>query len=734
MKKKESFSQALMKITEFFAKHKIVLLIITALLVIGSVLVIFLFSNINSDMTSYLPSGTYTTDGYGFLQENFGIKGDLIITVGGKDVETYGKAFDEIGNIEGVTMAVWMGSDELIAAKLYGKEEMLRDIFVYTTEDGEELYACILNMEYAASSTGASKVIDTCADILKKYDVDYAFSGSTELAKSILEGTIKDLPKYMAVGFVVVMVILFLTTQSFVEPFILLITLGIAILVNMGTNFIFKSVSIVTYAAASILQLGLSMDYAIFMLHTYRKKREEGLSPLDSAKNAVPYTFFTVFSSALTTVGGFLALYFMSFRVGMDLANVIMKGVLLSLLTVLILQPVLLIITDKLSQKTKHKYLNLKLKKLTAVSMRYRKTVVAISVLLLLPAIYFQGLLDFNYMKYEAPDPNPTQEQIYADKMINQVIVCVPISTTNIDAQYEFVEELNAMDQTDFVLGLCTIVDDKNVAKALVRKPPELLKQYVAEGYAMYTVGLSAELETKECAAATQKLHGIAFNYFGDNYYMTGMAQAVDDFSTITPKDFAIVSVVSVAIVFLILWLTLRSFRMTFLICVIIEFGIWINLGLSYILGGTINFMSYIIISAVQLGATIDYAILLATEYKNNLKNGLIAKDAAYKAATDSTMSIITSALILFGACISVFLISGNLIVAEMTMLIARGAVISALLIIVVLPTTITIGNKIIDKFTYFAYSKMSNDEILYDDENIDTENFEDLYDDDDKK
>lgn len=718
-------NKLLNSISDKIVKHNKLILIIFLVMAVLSVVSIFTLTKVNSDITSYLPDNTYTTDGFDFLSENFGIKGDLIVTVTGlteKEIKPY---IDSISNIKLVTSVNWIGASTFNLLKYTSPEgyELVKEVFVKGGDDipeTERIYAIMMTMDCGPSTDEAFEIIDSVNKILA--GVDHGVSGSTEMAKSIFDGTINEIGGYMVVAIIIVLFLLIITTHSFIDPLILLLTLGVSILVNMGTNFILKEVSIITFSASAILQLGLSMDYAIFLLHKFRKLKAEGQDTYTATKNSIPQTLATISASALTTVGGFAALYFMKFTIGADLAGVLIKGIVLSLITVLCLQPALIIIFNKLADKTEHRYINLHFRKSIGFAMRHRIIFVFIAIVMLLPSVFLQSNLSFNYLKFEAEEENPTAYQEYADNLLNQIMLCVPVDKNNLDEQYALLNHVNENTNVEFTLGLCAMMDKATVQGILnssISNP--MLDSYLSNGYTLYTVGLNVPIESEEAQSAINYLHAYLDENFADAYYMTGTAQAVSDFAEITPADFKMVTIISVIVIFIILLFTLKSFTHSLLLVILIEFGIWINLGISYLFGGTINFMSYMIISSIQLGATVDYAILTSTDYLKNRKAGQLPENAAFNATTSNAMAILTSASIMCAACLSVYFMSSNLIVGEITMLIARGSIISVLLVLFVLPTVLTLTSNILEKTENMQKQTSSSDVI--EDEKVDKEN-----------
>lgn len=741
------------KFAAFIVKNRLIILGIILLAAIACTFAMF-YVNVNSDILSYLPDGMDMTEGLGFMQQNFNMQGDAIVGIRGDDLtyewmqqytaslaEDYSTGDDpvikpggviwygtiaEMANIDlssiggmsfvidGILSQYGLTLDELTAIlESMAENPEIEQMF----HPYEDTYLIMLQLSAPSSSDEAMDLLDDIEKAVEDAGFEVALGGSSEVTRAVFESTIGEIGRYIVVAVLVMFIILLLTTTSLVEPIIFMLTLGVSILVNMGTNIILPSVSVITFAASSILQLALSMDYAIFLMHQYEIEKQNTLDNRLAMERAIPKTFSTIAASALTTVGGFLALFFMQFEIGADLGIVLAKGVALSLLTVIFLQPSLMLLFDKAREKTKHRILVPTFKKTSGFAVTYRKTIVAIALLLLIPVTILQGRVDLSYIKFIDEDPNPSKVEEVVDSMSNSVIVIVPVDTANGGSdnhyadQYAFIEDIKGMDHdVTAVMGLFAMIPQDGTGLIDMATDPELaemMEQYenlipddmkgmldssqsmiggfVNNGYTMYTIMIDCEAESEEADAALKDIRTILGEYFGDDYYITGMSQAVNDLKEITPRDFNIVTIVSVLIILVVLLFTLRSVKMSAIIIGVIEFGIFINLTLCYIVGQQINFMAYIILSSIQLGATVDYAILFTVKYKNNL-GSLPARQAAYKALTESGVSVLTSVAILAGCCLSVSLITSNRIVSEITMLIARGAVISGILVLVLLP------------------------------------------------
>ena len=712
--------------------------VFVGLVVLACCLFPSMMEKVNYDFTSYLPKGYMTSDGYDFLSQNFNIHGDVEIGIfnPSPDAKTQiEQTVTEISSLEGVSMAVWAGSlDYFLDFGVYKEtDQEFKDLLSILT-DGKN-WAVLVTLEYPPSSREAMVIYDEITAILNQNHGDNFYcSGMTMMVGELYSGTVDELWLYMLIAVILVVIILAFTTNSIMEPVILLMSIGISVLINLGTNAIFPSTSIVTFACSAILQLGLSMDYAIFLLHQYRHELKSTLDPKEALARAIPKSAKAIFSSALTTMGGLLALMVMKFEIGADLGIAVAKGILLSFLTVVLLQPCLMLLMDKARIKTEHKCFEFKFRPAVKGAIKNRKWI----ALLFVPVICFSVLinlpnmpwtLDYTYVHFmETPKVKDEMKdaQALAIEMGNQVIIAVPcyhyeindkgniiVNEVYVDKQYQFVDRLDQLKdegKISYSLGLFPMIPqgkkvmgiDMETAIKLVAVlgdnltgDMEMLRFYVNAGYTLYTVGINDvyDVESAESFAILDEINAIASDIFGEYgpVYMTGYTQASYDFAKVTPTDFMWVTIISVLVIFAILLFSLGSLKYSVMLVALIECGIWINLLLQWVFsGGTINFMSYMVIGAVQLGATVDYAILIATRYREYRKR-LAPTQASYMATTSSAMAVTTSACILASATAVVALISTNLIIKELCFLVARGAIISALLVLFVLPALLVV-------------------------------------------
>lgn len=788
----------------------VILAVFIALIAVSAAFLPTMINKVNYDLTSYLPDDYETSKGYAFLSETFNIHGDVEIGVTATH-EEIAQAAEEILKLEGVTNAVWAQY-----------MEMLLDFGIYSANDGEftEMYniftdalakgaatvtedgaieyvdgakcnwALLITMKYPPSSQEAIKVFGEIETILKNVagEGNYAMSGMTEQANALYETVFDELWIYLIAAGIVVLVILALTTNSLMEPLILILTLAVSIIINLGTNAIFPSTSMITFAVTAILQLGLSMDYAIFLLHQYRDELRTVCDPKQALAAAIPKSAKAVASSALTTVVGFLALMCMQFEIGTDLGLSLAKGIICSLVTVILLQPCLMLMLDKARVKTQHKCLDFHFRAPIKRSIRDRGWVSLVFAVLFIPALIGSLTLSYTYVRF-MPEPdtsNYTEDQLWnystAKELGNQVMIIVPNERVDkdgnplldengdhvyyIEENYEFVKKLNelgaetvtldgeSVEKLSYKLGMYVMIPegtvlsvgelqltleqvfalasdvlplldsdaiDINTLLAAVRKilpdvdfndlwhlagqfdemqsQMAMFQSYVNGGYTMYTVGINPaiDFESQTSFDILNEVKAVAEEIFADTgmtCYFTGYTQGAHDFAAVTPGDYNMVTAISIVAILVILIFTIGGIKFPVLLVALIEFGIWINLIMQYIFtGGTINFMSYLVITAVQLGATVDYAILITTKFRA-LRKRYEPRQAAYLATTGSVMSVLTSALIMAGACFSIFAVSSNLVIQEMTFLIARGALISAILVIFVLPALLSFADK----------------------------------------
>lgn len=793
--------------------------VIAALLVLSFIGLLFVQKN--GDVTSYLKDDTDTMIGKSVLEEAYSIQGDLNIAISYLSKDQVQTIYDAIKNDSElktmyvterdgkevrssiISKDVWIGTfdmilelgnggiggivegiDPVVAQEIY---DSAAKNYVKTTELGNGTVVTTYLLSFYLKSAASDNVTIDALDRIEQIINDninqqksaglisetisaescYYFGGTAENARILVASSVGDMPIFVAIAVVAVFFILLFTSHSYLEPLVFLATLGISILLNMGSNIIagnpVGTISTITSSCSTILQLALAMDYAIFLMHTYYEELRVKLDPRDAMISALPKTLASISASALTTIGGFIALFFMQFGMGYDLGFVLAKGVLLSLLTVIILQPVLIVIFNKPIMKSQHSWIVEP--RLGFVSKNITKKGVAIAVIAIcavicLPCAYFQSLTPLTYISTTEATPTEqmTAPQYVLQGSSNQVIVMVPYSAKEgdesdtsdyVQKQYEFIDYLKTeLGQKEGehgaqdILSLCTIIPQNRFEEianhqngiVMVFIEGNFVKSYAPDGgaereYMLYTLNLEGHPEDEESYASIAAIRAKAAEIFGvseGEIYMTGLAQGASDLAAVTPDDFMLVNILSAVIIFVILLFTFRSFITSLILLAVIEAGIFFNLAIVYfvsllapfapgllsVFSGEINFMAYLIVSAIELGATVDYAILFTSKLGEEKAKGCRPERAIRNAIYRSAPSVTTSAAILIAVCLAVNLISSNMIVRQITELIARGTFFSYILVFTLLPSIMLFKEK-----AHAAILKRRGKAPVYDDD-----------------
>ena len=801
--------------------HKWVVVGVIAILLVLSFIGL-LFVQKNGDVTSYLKDDTNTMIGKKVLEEAYSIQGDLNIAIsylskdqvqtiydsitGDDTLKTMYVTKDDDGKERTSTIiskSVWIGTFDMLLQ--LGGDGFLGGAITMDPTTAQELYDNVSGNYVKETELGNGTVVTTyiLSFYLKSASSDnvtiealnrieeiindnisqqksaglisetisaescYYFGGTAQNARILVDSSVNDMPIFVAIAVVAVFIILLLTTHSYFEPLIFLATLGISILLNMGSNIIagnpVGTISTITSSCSTILQLALAMDYAIFLMHTYYEELRIKLNPRDAIISALPKTLASISASALTTIGGFIALFFMQFGMGYDLGFVLAKGVLLSLLTVIILQPVFILLFNKPIMKSQHSWvveprLGFVSKNITKKGVAI--AVIAICAIICLPCAYFQSLAPLGYISTTetVAAEDMTTPQYVLQGSSNQVIVVVPFSpvegdeddaTDYVAKQYEFIDylrnDLGAKDgehkATD-ILSLCTMIPQNRydeidgVANGIVMSfiQGNFVSSYTDDAgqtreYMLYTINLDGHPEDTESYASIAAIRSYVAQSFGiaeNEVIITGLAQGASDLAAVTPDDFMLVNILSAVIIFVILLFTFRSFITSLILLAVIEAGIFFNLAIVYfvsllapfapgilsVFSGQINFMAYLIVSAIELGATVDYAILFTSKLNEEKEKGCRPERAIRNAIYRSAPSVTTSAAILIAVCLAVNLITSNIIVGQITELIARGTFFSYILVFTLLPAIMLFKEK-----AHAAILKRKGKEIVYNDD-----------------
>ena len=677
------------KVSKAIAQSRMLILVIAFLLLIPSVLG-YLKTDVNYDILGYLPDELDTRIAQSILKDDFdcGSLGMLIIeNMENKDVS---KLKEEVKKVEGVNDVIWIDDAIDLSVPKEILPEDIRDIF-YSEN------STLMIIKFAG--TDASTETENALSDVRKIAGKQAFlSGVAGVIKDTKDLANKETPIYVLIAVILSIIILSITMESYVIPIVFLSSIGIAIIYNMGSNVIFENISYVTKALSAVLQLGVTMDYSIFLLHRYDEERESRENKVEAMANAIEATIESVVGSALTTVAGFLALCVMDLALGKDIGLVMAKGVVIGVICTITILPALVLTFDKVIHKYKHKNILPTFQKSSSFIIKHHKVIVLISLLILIPAAIGKEKASVYYNLDESlPDNLPSI--VANDKLkneFNMVSTNIILVRDDLDRYKvkEMVKELNNVDGVTMAAALESVLGSRIPENFL---PNELLEQVKKGGYEGIIVNSKYKSATNEVAVQLDEINEIVKKYDPEGL-VGGEAPLTNDLVTIADSDFKKVSIFSIVAIFLIIMVIFKSISVPVLLVLAIELAIFINLGIPYYTGTTIPFISSIVIGTIQLGATVDYAILLTSRFKEELSNTNDKKEAMIKALQSSSRSIITSALTFFGATAGVGIISELEMISSLCVLMARGAIISMLVILFVLPGVLLMFEGIIVK------------------------------------
>ena len=677
------------KVSKAIAQSRMLILVIAFLLLIPSVLG-YLKTDVNYDILGYLPDELDTRIAQSILKDDFdcGSLGMLIVeNMENKDVS---KLKEQVKKVEGVNDVIWIDDAIDLSVPKEILPEDIRDIFY-----SENSTLMIIKFVGTDASTETENAL---SDVRKIAGKQAFLSGVAGVIKDTKDLANKETPIYVLIAVILSIIILSITMESYVIPIVFLSSIGIAIIYNMGSNVIFENISYVTKALSAVLQLGVTMDYSIFLLHRYDEERESRENKVEAMANAIEATIESVVGSALTTVAGFLALCVMDLALGKDIGLVMAKGVVIGVICTITILPALVLTFDKVIHKYKHKNILPTFQKSSSFIIKHHKVIVLISLLILIPAAIGKEKASVYYNLDESlPDNLPSI--VANDKLkneFNMVSTNIILVSDDLDRYKvkEMVKELNNVDGVTMAASLESVLGSRIPENFL---PNELLEQVKKGGYEGIIVNSKYKSATNEVAVQLDEINEIVKKYDPEGL-VGGEAPLTNDLVTIADSDFKKVSIFSIVAIFLIIMVIFKSISVPILLVLAIELAIFINLGIPYYTGTTIPFISSIVIGTIQLGATVDYAILLTSRFKEELSNTNDKKEAMIKALQSSSRSIITSALTFFGATAGVGIISELEMISSLCVLMARGAIISMLVILFVLPGILLIFEGIIIK------------------------------------
>lgn len=595
---------------------------------------------------------------------------------------------EKIADVDGVEEVNWLDD----AVDIYEPLELAEQKTVEDWyKDGNALFSVTVDEKKQDS------VIPAVREIIGE---ENCMSGTAVTSVLAPVNTSVEVQQIMFLAVPIIFLILILTTNSWFEPVLFMITIGVAILINRGTNLMFGTVSFVTNAAGSVLQLAVSMDYSIFLLHRFSENREEGLPVEKAMIEAVKQSVGSILSSGLTTVTGFLALVLMRFKIGPDMGWVMSKAIVLSLVSVLCFLPALAISTYRLIDKTQHRTFVPKFDKFAALVMKLRIPALVLVILILPVSFLGQMKNDFFYGGSQVYSTQATQmgrDMEAIDKMFgssNPVVLMVPKG--DMEKEIAMNEELKKLDCVTSVVSYVNSVGNAIPSSFL---PSETVSRLYSAHYSRFVITMEAEEKDPDWYEKVNDIRNIGEKYYGDKSQYAGDLVSTEDLKTTITQDNTKVNFLAIAFVFCILLVNFKSLSLPVILTLVIESSIWINLGIPYFRGQTLFYIGYLIISTVQLGATIDYAILFSDRYMDFRKT-FPKKEAAFMTLRTCTISILTSAAVLTLAGVILGKVSTNGVLSQLGILIGRGAALSFVLVIFVLPTLLILFDGVIRRTT----------------------------------
>lgn len=678
-----------MKFGKVVVKHRIPILIIAAILMIPSIFGMA-STRINYDMLNYLPEDMDTVIGQNELLYDFGKGAFSFVILEDMSIKDVSALKAKIEKVEHVETVLWYDSMLDISIPMELLPEKVYDAF---NSENSTMMAIFFN-----TSTSSDDTMDAIREIRSIAGEQCFVSGMSALVTDLKDLCEKEEPIYVAIAVILACIAMMVFMDSWLIPFIFLGSIGISILLNMGSNYFLGEISYITKALSAVLQLAVTMDYSIFLWHSYNEQRSRYSDHKEAMATAINETLIAVIGSSMTTVAGFIALCFMSFTLGKDLGIVMAKGVLLGVLGCVTILPSIIILMDGPLQKTKHKPLIPSMDKLAHKVTKVFPVFLVIFAVLIAPAYYGYSKTN-KEVYYDMGESLPEDmKYVIANSKLSEDFNIASTHMLLVDSNLPdksvkaMIKNMEGVEGVKYVLGLKSVLGSRVPEEIL---PESLTSALKSNQWELYLVNSEYKVASGEVNEQIDKMNKILKEY-DKNGMLIGEAPCMKDMIETTDRDFKVVNAVSIIAIFIIIALVEKSFTLPFILVAVIELAIFINLGLPYYFNQSLPFIAPICISTIQLGATVDYAILMTTRYKAERHNGCDKHDAITTALAASIPSIIVSAMGLFAATFGVAVYSDIDIISSMCMLMARGAIISMLCVIFILPSAFMLLDRFI--------------------------------------
>lgn len=673
-------------------KLRIPILIVSIILLFPAALGYF-HTRVNYDILTYLPKEIDTMKGQDILLDEFGTGAFSMCVVEGMEDQDISKMRKNMEKVDHVKKILWYDSLADLSIPKTMLPDKVQDAFINEDKDAT------LMVIFFDSSMSSDETMDAIEELRSVADKQCYISGMSAVVTDTKNLSDKEVPIYVLIAVILAVIVLSLTMDSALIPVFFLLSIGMAIIYNLGSNVFFGEISYVTQALAAVLQLGVTMDYSIFLWHSYEENQER--FPDDKKRamaHAISNTLTSVIGSSITTVAGFVALCFMSFTLGLDLGVTMAKGVIFGVICCVTVLPSMILVFDKAIDKTRHKAIIPDLGVISGWVVKHYKAFIITFIIVLIPALW--GYTHYEvYYDLAGTLPGNLDSVIANDKLdetfaMNSTHIILCDSSLEPKEVNEMMSKIDDVDGVKATLGLDSLVGP-TVPREMI--PSDIKEVVMDENYQMLMISSEYKVASDEVNDQCDKIEKIMKKY-DKNAMLIGEAPCTKDLITITNHDFNVVSTVSIGAIFLIIACVFKSISLPIILVAVIEFAIFINMGIPAFTGTKLPFVAGIVIGTIQLGATVDYAILMTTKYRKARYNGVEKQEAITSALGASMQSVIVSALSFFAATFGVGLYSNVDMIASLCSLMARGAIISMFVVIFILPSMFMIFDKIICK------------------------------------
>ena len=675
------------KIGKAIAKGRFLIFILALALLVPSAIG-YLNTRVNYDILSYLPESLETVSGQDIMVDEFGMGAFSMVIVEGMDNKDAAALEADLETINHVKEVLWYDDMLDLSVPVSMIPDSIRDAFFQG--DATMMIALFDN------TTSADETMEAITDMRKMVGKDCFISGMSGVVTDIKNLALQEMPVYVVIAAVLSLLVLLLTTDSFVLPFIFLSSIGFAVVYNMGTNIFLGQISYITQALVAVLQLGVTMDYSIFLLHSYEEAKPNYENRNDAMAEAIANTFISVAGSSVTTVAGFAALIFMTFELGRDLGIVMIKGVVIGVICCVTVLPSMILIFEKAIDKTRHKPLLPSMDKISDFIIKHSWIWLILFVVAFVPALNGNNGVEL-YYNIDSGLPDTLDSAIANKKLsdefhMSNVHLIMVDSSLDTKSKKEILNKVEDVDGVKWALGLNSVTGEM-IPDSMI--PKKLTSKLKSDNYEIMFVCSDYSAATDEVNAQIASINDIVKSY-DPTGMVIGEAPLMKDLEDTTSVDLVTVNTVSILAIFVIVMIVFKSISLPAILVTVIEFAIFVNMAFSYYRGISQPFVAPIVVGTIQLGATVDYAILMTNRYKTERMAGKEKHEAISIAHKTSFKSILTSGLSLFAATIGVALYSNIDMIRSIVILLCRGAIISMIIVLVLLPAMLTLFDKLI--------------------------------------